>query len=60
MAALRPAATVVNAGAENREMLGDWKFMNIVLRTMERSGDARFEGRARTTLRGLESISRYL
>lgn len=59
-AARRPAATVVSAGAECKDIFGDWKFVKMVSNIVERSGDGSVEGRARVTFLGLESMSRYL
>lgn len=60
IAARMPAATVVSAGVECKDIFGDWKFVNIVSKIVARRGDGNIDGSAKVTFLGLESISRNL
>lgn len=55
-----PAATVESTGPDNRDMVGGWKLLKRVSRTVDRSGRGNEEGIAKVNRLGLESIKRNL
>lgn len=59
-AARSPADTVVSMGAESRDILGGWRLLKRVSRTVDRSGRGRVDGRASVNRLGLESMRRNL